>query len=81
MLVGELFCNIPRCIVTEREGEAVGHLYCNTPKCIVTGGQCIVTQYTVSESPFGHCSCTLFTNTVHEHCSRTLFTNTVHKIF
>ena len=42
--------------MTEREGEAVGHLYCNTPKCIVTGGQCIVTQYTVSESLFGHCS-------------------------
>ena len=42
--------------MTEREGEAAGHLYCNTPKCIVTGGQCIVTQYTVSELLFGHCS-------------------------
>ena len=62
LLVGELYFNIPRCIVTEREGEATGHLYCNTPKCIVTGGQCIVTQYTVSESLFW----TLFLNNVHK---------------
>ena len=46
-----------KCIVTEREGEAVGQLYCNTPKCIVTragdlervGSQyteCMVTEVT-----------------------------------
>ena len=38
LLVEELYCNIPRCIVTERGGEVVGHLYCDTTKCIVTGG-------------------------------------------
>ena len=47
-----------RCIVTVE--LAAGSLSRNTMECIVTGGQCIVTQYTISVTVW-----TLFMNTVH----------------